>query len=487
MITDALGDPGPNPILIGSAGGYPIEWRNREEEAYRNTGFVADWWSFPFRSEHDEATKSHPWLYRLANGKLVARYQIQGVHSVPGSQGTPCPGYWKEYCIDPAWRSGNRVAGGNNAQIFKTWFLLNERQLLEPPWDAKEFVLHGGSNDGKKATGHQTSFRLWRRREGLSGAVVGTTPVVRHQDIERLIVLMEETKQVILYGPPGTGKTLLARDCIAKFEKEGGGSCSEFVTFHQSFAYEEFVEGIRPSVDGSGQVQYDVRPGVFRRICERASADPDKKYLLVIDELNRGNIAKIMGELITLIEKDKRLGAENELEVTLPYSGDRFGVPSNLYILGTMNTADRSIALLDAAIRRRFSFIECPPDPSLLAGEKVDGIDLQKLLSNINERVSWLIDRDHRIGHSYLMGISDLSQLKRAWEQQIMPLLNEYFYNSLDRLEAVVGRGTFLETKAMTPKTRDALQDFVDDGDEALEPKMLNDEDFLAVMRGLSS
>ena len=309
----------------------------------------------------------------------------------------------------------------------------------------------------------------------------------RHKDIERLNALLEETKQVILYGPPGTGKTLLARDCIAKFVKEGGGSCSEFVTFHQSFAYEEFVEGIRPSVDASGQVQYDVRPGVFRRICERASADPDKKYLLVIDELNRGNIAKIMGELITLIEKDKRIGTENALEVTLPYSGDQFGVPSNLYILGTMNTADRSIALLDAAIRRRFSFIECPPDPSLLAGEKVDGIDLQKLLSNINERVSWLVDRDHRIGHSYLMGISDLSQLKRAWEQQIMPLLNEYFYNSWDRLEAVVGRGTFWETKAMTPKTKDALRDFVDDGDEVLEPKILTDEDFLAVMIGLSS
>lgn len=487
MVTDALSDPGSNPILIGSAGEYPEEWKRREEEAYRNTGFVADWWSFPFRTEHREAIKLHPWLYRLANRKLVARYRIQEHYSVPGSQGTPCPGRWKEYCIDPSWRSGNRVSGGNNAQIFKTWFFLNERQLLDPPWEPEEFVMHGGSNDGKNAKGNQNSFRLWRKRDAQSTSTVDSSFVV-HKDLERLKELLEETKQVILYGPPGTGKTLLARDCIVDFEKQAGGSSySEFVTFHQSFAYEEFVEGIRPSVDGSGQLQYDVKPGVFRRICERASKDPDRKYLLVIDELNRGNIAKILGELITLIEKDKRLDAKNELEVTLPYSGDRFGVPSNLYILGTMNTADRSIALLDAAIRRRFSFMECPPDPSLLSGREVDGIDLQKLLSNMNERISLLVDRDHRIGHSYLMGISDLSQLKRAWEQQIMPLLNEYFYNSWDRLEAVVGRGSFLERKGMTSKARDALRDFVDDGEEALEPKMLSDEDFLAVMKDLSS
>jgi 5-methylcytosine-specific restriction protein B len=376
------------------------------------------------------------------------------------------------------------VSGGNNAQIFKTWLLFSERELLDPPWEPEEFVMHGGSNDGKNAKGNQSSFRLWRRRGDQSTNTVDSD----QEDLERLKELLEETKQVILYGPPGTGKTLLARDCISDFKKQAGGSsCSEFVTFHQSFAYEEFVEGIRPSVDGSGQVQYDVKPGVFRRICETASADPDKKYLLVIDELNRGNIAKIMGELITLIEKDKRLGGENELEVTLPYSGDRFGVPSNLYILGTMNTADRSIALLDAAIRRRFSFMECPPDPSLLSGKVVDGIDLQKLLSNMNEKISLLVDRDHRIGHSYLMGISDLSQLKRVWEQQIMPLLNEYFYNSWDRLEAVVGRKTFLERKGMTSKAGDALRDFVDDGEEALEPKTLSDEDFLAVMKDLSS
>ena len=144
----------------------------------------------------------------------------------------------------------------------------------------------------------------------------------------------------------------------------------EFVTFHQSFAYEEFIEGLKPEITDGGGLSYVVRPGVFKDIATRAEAAWHKhgesapKYLLIIDEINRANIAKVFGELITLIEDDKRLGKQNKLEVRLPYSGDTFGVPPNLYIIGTMNTADRSIALLDLALRRRFSFVEVTPDPS---------------------------------------------------------------------------------------------------------------------------
>jgi 5-methylcytosine-specific restriction protein B len=211
----------------------------------------------------------------------------------------------------------------------------------------------------------------------------------------------------------------------------------EFVTFHQSFSYEEFVEGLKPVTDEDGQISYEVLPGVFNKIAQRAALDPDNNYLLIIDEINRANISKVFGELITLLEDDKRLGQSNELTVTLPYSGRRFGVPSNLYVLGTMNTADRSIALLDIALRRRFTFLELMPNPSLL--NPIGRVNLSKLLERINERICILLDRDHQIGHSYFMDISSIDNLHFVWYHRIVPLLQEYFYNDNERLKAVIG------------------------------------------------
>ncbi len=297
--------------------------------------------------------------------------------------------------------------------------------------------------------------------------------------VKPLLQMAERTKNILLYGPPGTGKTWLVTQFARAFTD---ADKVEMVTFHQSFAYEEFVEGVKPVIH-EGQVSYAVVDGVFKRACRTAEKNPDGEYLIIIDEINRANIAKVLGELITLIEDDKRLTRDNAIEVTLPYSGERFGVPPNLTILGTMNTADRSIALLDLALRRRFTFVEMPPKPELLS-EDVAGVNLRAVLTQINERVALLLDPDHRIGHSYLMAVQNADDLQFAWYRRIVPLLQEYFYHDGERLQAVVGKAFVTETMP-DPETREALGNLYEEGAryEVLE---LEGQKFLEALRGLA-
>lgn len=380
--------------------------------------------------------------------------------------------------------------------------------------------------------------------------------------------IKQTTLNQILYGPPGTGKTyhtidraleILGIDCKDKtreerkelFEAYKQKGQIEFVTFHQNYSYEEFVEGIKPN-EKEGAITYKTKSGVFKNIATKAleaifqqtslsrifyeymfsfiklqnkeieiektkfhfdnteqaiicgkdfKVDydtlvnffnnqyiknypsyealkkhydnhfkkytqieffqkmqterfydaisrivknpeiPNPPYILIIDEINRGNISKIFGELITLIEPSKRIGASEELKVKLPYSGTSdkplFGVPSNLYIIGTMNTADRSITSIDTALRRRFEFEEMMPDPSKLK-DNMEGINLEKMLKAINERIEYLCGREKTIGHAYLIEVDSLQSLKNNFQNKIIPLLQEYFYNDYEAISAVL-------------------------------------------------
>lgn len=272
----------------------------------------------------------------------------------------------------------------------------------------------------------------------------------------------------ILYGPPGTGKTYstTARAMAIvkgikleevteehrkefldlRFDSNKGSGQIEMVTFHQNYSYEDFVEGIRPSLGEEGGLDYELRPGVFRKIVKAALDNPHCRFVLIIDEINRGNIPKILGDLITLIETSRRLGQSNETKVTLPYSGDSFGVPGNLFIIGTMNTADRSILPLDIALRRRFDHVEMMPNPDHnLISKDVDGINLRKVLKAINARISLLLDRERQIGHTYFFNVENVESLANIFKTAILPLLLEYFYDDWSKVQKVLGDAKFIK------------------------------------------
>ncbi len=271
----------------------------------------------------------------------------------------------------------------------------------------------------------------------------------------------------ILYGPPGTGKTYnsikYAVDTIdRKFNRDSAKTYTDYVnkfnelkavgqiaftTFHQSYGYEEFIEGIKPvlgDISEKNELSYKISDGMFKEFCNKAASDRSNKYVFIIDEINRGNISKIFGELITLIEDSKRAGEDEAMSVTLPYSQEYFSVPENVYILGTMNTADRSIALMDTALRRRFEFIEMMPKEKLLTDIVIDNVNVKKMLETMNRRIEALYDREHTLGHAFFMPLKNekkatINQLASIFKNKIIPLLQEYFYEDYEKIMLVLG------------------------------------------------
>lgn len=321
---------------------------------------------------------------------------------------------------------------------------------------------------GKRAKVRQIIEHTWFRRKALlngrNGNLSNTAwaALQSYTVPESLTVDYKNRREPAVFNKTDNSEWLLVDSQLEQVEdlvelyaelKRGPKSAEAIqrfavVTFHQSYGYEEFIEGIRARSDESGNISYPIEPGIFMRLCQRANADPAHRYAIFIDEINRGNISKILGELISLIEVDKRAGMSNAMSLQLSYSGDHFSVPANVDIIGAMNTADRSLALMDTALRRRFDFVEMMPDLSLLSGTKVKGIELEPLLEKLNSRIEALYDREHTLGHAFFMPVKNaldagdeeaaFKQLKIAFQKKIIPLLQEYFFDDWSKIRLVL-------------------------------------------------
>ena len=334
----------------------------------------------------------------------------------------------------------------------------------------------------------------------------------------------EFDKNVIFYGPPGTGKTYTtAKKAVAicdnvaeedltnytevmkRYNKLKENNRIEFITFHQSYGYEEFIEGIKPVVsneddesdsENSQEIKYEIVDGIFKKFCDEARKAQDKEnneYVFIIDEINRGNISKIFGELITLIETTKRAGKEECISTKLPYSKEEFTVPDNVYIIGTMNTADRSIALMDTALRRRFYFEEMLPNYDLLKDIFVEDegvkVNIGAMLKVINERIEYLYDREHTIGHAVFLELEEnnnIDKLENIFKKSVIPLLQEYFYEDYDKIRLILGDNAkdedeqFIFAESIKPK--DVFEGDIGDIDIPEKKYIIKYENFRNIM-----
>lgn len=453
------------PLLVGAdqdAEGSLVRYRDRVSQQ----GRAAMWWSFPLSAEMEAQLQRHPFIYiyqGLPTQALVVRYRIRDWQTQPGLSGLACP--WPEYAA--AELRGRTSAGSARSEVFKTWFLVDRVERLEPSIELTD--LRRADGQSMNPSGLVGGFQQWRRRVAVEAPTldeVARRTYLQPAQLQDLVSLIREhrQRQIVFEGPPGSGKTFVA-DMFARYLTGNpleGPTDERMVTvqFHQSYGYEDFVQGIRPETDPeTGQLRYEVRDGVFKALCDRAAADPDRTYVVLIDEINRGNISRILGELLLVLEY-------REKQVRLAYSppdATPFSVPENVVVLGTMNTTDRSLTQIDYALRRRFYFYRLMPiegnDAPVLRGwlndhgvSPADRDAVLRLFRALNARVSDELDEHFQVGHSYFMrpGIERPEVQEQIWRHAILPLLEEYFYNrpNLRELLAEFSRATLLADAA---------------------------------------
>jgi len=350
----------------------------------------------------------------------------------------------------------------------KEWYFFTARNVLwhverqEDDWvygALLDFTFSGVKQDIQKFL----ELPFWKDRyvsdddtEGESVADEEETSAADELPVRNPRTSKLHSMNTILYGAPGTGKTYSTaeyamaiiegrdvrkgkftsderKELITGYKESIKSGRIVFTTFHQNYGYEEFIQGLRPS-NNANTLSFIKADGVFKKMVDTAIGDHENNYVFIIDEINRANISKVFGELITLIEEDKRWGELNEMSVTLPM-GDVFAIPNNLYILGTMNTADKSISLIDTALRRRFDFVEVPPAPEFIEDET-----LRKVLTIINNKLADdLESSDLLIGHAYFIGKTE-DDLAEIMNRNIIPLLYEYFYDHAKKVKAIIDK-----------------------------------------------
>lgn len=289
----------------------------------------------------------------------------------------------------------------------------------------------------------QTGDKAWFILDEVKSSLTSTSP------ISELLALYakNQSRHSQVIQPSGRSMTSACQAQSSALSQQQSlttvVSRSCLVSFHQAYGYEEFVEGIRPAVGAQGQISYQIQPGAFLKLCQKAAQDPEHRYAMLIDEINRANVSRVFGELMSLIEPDKRAGQANAMQVNLAYSGRPFSVPSNVDIYATMNTQDQSLAPLDMAFRRRFQFIDCPPIsellPTILLGD--ESIDLSRLLTGLNRRICQVLGQDSQLGHAFLIHVTDLPQLQSVLVQQLLPQLIQATSGQADLLHHILNDG----------------------------------------------
>lgn len=427
--------------------------------------------------------------FRDKQGNIESCFEIDYIklYDVETESVIPKSSYPKGYAKSPKY---NLLSDSplNNDELEKRQSFFNHRIPSDIKMDSGKYALVYLKNEKKFSV--PFNVKGTQGKEKLELVELPEIPLVNEKELSSSIVV-DDTKKTrkfmdikssqnplnqILFGPPGTGKTYntvnMALDIVcpegSQWEKEPRDKARKeyqkmqdagqivFVTFHQSMSYEDFIEGIKPEPTKDGKITYAVKNGIFKELCAKAKEDKSQNYVMIIDEINRGNVANIFGELISLIEDDKRLGASEELHAELPYSHTIFGVPKNVYIIGTMNTADRSVEALDSALRRRFTFKEMMPKSELVPEEH----NVRSIFEIINQRIEVLKDREHQIGHSYFMGVNSEEGLKAVIYDKIIPLLQEYFYGDYEKIQLVLGEGFVKKDSASVKFAGDKSGDF---------------------------